>query len=185
MTLPTMLTESDLPLAELTALMLDGELYRLDTGYSPVDQPDFPSVRAATLACRWPHRLIVEQHSAAWVHGALERPPARHELCADTGARARPTNLRAASVREVVISADEVQGMGGIDVTTPVRTVCDLARFSAFDDTDRRTCARLLRIGGTDVDECLRIVQSRPKLMHKQRTIARLRAIGDYPDETR
>lgn len=69
-----MLGTDDLPLAELCAARLDGELVAIGTGWCPVDEPDLPSLRAAAVAPRLPAPLIVERRSAAWVHGALPSP---------------------------------------------------------------------------------------------------------------
>ncbi|MEJ1230619.1 MAG: hypothetical protein WDM88_08520 [Galbitalea sp.] len=77
--LPAALSRRDLPAPELTALVLDGEAYRLDDCAAPIDQVAGPLLRAAVLAAELPARLIAEQHTAAWVWGALPQPPGRHE----------------------------------------------------------------------------------------------------------
>jgi hypothetical protein len=176
MTSPVMLCDLDLPLAELHALRLDGELYALDGCFSPIDQPEFPSVRAASLARQWPSRMIVEQRSAAWVHGALDSPPERHQLCVDIGARARPTNLLSAYVREVVIDEQETLRLGGIRVTTPTRTVTDLARFA--ESFDPGLCRRILRIGRVTPAQAIASIVDRPKLTNKRQALARLRSLS-------
>ena len=176
--LTSVLTTSDLPLAELHAARLDGELYALDTCFCPIDETEFPALRAETIAAQWPYRLIAEQHSAAWVLGVIDSPPARHDLCADISARARPTNVRQANVREVVISASEIVRIGRLDVTNPLRTTVDLARFSrTFDDHERLICDRLMRLGGFTIEECRDSMESRRNLPNKKLALERLASV--------
>ena len=73
--LPAVLDTHDLPLAELCAARLDGELVAIDDGWTPLDEPDLPALRAAVTALRAPRSLVIERMSAAWVHGALAAPP--------------------------------------------------------------------------------------------------------------
>jgi hypothetical protein len=164
--LSPVLSTGDLPLAELHAARLDGELVRVDGCFTPVDQPDSPATRAASLALQWPERLIAEQHSAAWVWGALDSPPLRHELCASLGARARPPTARGLSVREVVIADDEYVAIGGQLVTVPSRTIVDLARFNP--DVPRELLRSLARIGHVSRDECRRALDRRRNLPNKR-----------------
>src|SRR5687767_11814124 len=98
--LASVLTSSDLPMAELAAARLDGELFRIDDCYSPIDEVEQPRHRARALGAVLRDRLIAEQRSAAWIWGALDAPPPRHELCVATGARVRPPGLPWMVVRE-------------------------------------------------------------------------------------
>ena len=164
--LSPVLFTGDLPLAELHAARLDGELVRVDECFSPVDQPDSPALRAASLALQWPQRLIAEQHSAAWVWGALDTPPRRHELCASLGARARPPAARGLTVREVVIADDEIVAIGGQQVTVPSRTIVDLARFDP--EVPRELLRSLARIGAVSLDDCRRALDRRRNLPNKR-----------------
>jgi hypothetical protein len=173
--LPSLLTTDDLPLAELCAARLDGELYALDSCFCPIDEREFPALRANTIAAQWPFRLIAEQRSAAWVHGVTDFPPKRHDLCADISARARPTNVHRANVREVVIDASEITRIGHLDVTTPLRTMLDLARVSTtFDDEERLMCIGLMRIGGFTTAHCIEVLDGRRNLPNKKAAFERL-----------
>jgi hypothetical protein len=176
------LTAADLPLAELTAARLDGEVYRLDGVFCIVDSPEFPALRAEAIVRRWPSRLIAERHSAAWVLGALDAPPSRHELCADVNARARPTTLLDAHVREVVLDPEDVVRVGRLDVTSPARTVIDLARFSdRFDVAERAICERLLRGVDGGRDHCRDLLDRRRNLPNKKRAWERIRSLELSP----
>jgi hypothetical protein len=173
--LHSVLTTDDLPLAELHAARLDGELYALDSCFCPVDELEYPALRANTIAAQWPFRLIAEQRSAAWVHGVTDFPPRRHDLCADIGARARPTNVHKANVREVVIDASEIVRIGRLDVTTPLRTTLDLARVSAtFGNDERSMCIGLMRLGGFTAAHCIEVLDSRRNLPNKKVAFERL-----------
>jgi len=173
--LVSVLSRFDLPLAELSAARLDGELYAVDDGYSPVDVPCGPHERAASIAEYCQGRLLAEQRTAAWIWGALELPPRRHELCASLGARARPTHPIRTSVREVVIDAGEFSVVGGIGVTTPLRTMLDLARFTDdFGEAERSMVRRLAERSAITLERCRSEMDTRTNLPNKRRALARL-----------
>ena len=172
----------DLPIAELSAARLDGELYAVDDGYSPIDVPCGPHERAASIAAYCQGRLMAEQRTAAWIWGAIDRAPARLELCASLGARARPAFPIRTSVREVVIDANEFVVIGGIPVTSPLRTIIDLARFSEhFGAEESAAVARLAGAFGITWERCRREMDARTNLPNKRRAILRLAAIDGDP----
>ncbi len=175
--LPAVLFHADLPEAELHAAKLDGEVYRVDQCFSPIDEIEQGSQRALALvlATPFPHRLIAEQRSAAWIFGALSDPPLRHQFCADISARVRPVGLDAITIREVVIDRGDLVNFAGLLVTTPLRTVVDLARTSPeFDDADFRAVIGLMRIGGFGVDDCREFADRRRNLPNKRLALERI-----------
>jgi len=172
----------DLPLAELCAARLDGELVGVDDAFSPIDSLTGPAERAWAAGRFWPHRLIAERSSAAWIWGAIPDPPARHQLCASKDARARPAVPARSSVREVVIAADEYALLGTQRVTTPLRTVVDLARFSAtFAAADIESVRFLARLGAFDLAACRAALERRRNLPAKKLAWSRLLAAFDDP----
>lgn len=173
--LPPVLTIADLPLAELHAIRLDGQLVMVDDGFAPIDQPPSPAQRAAAIALYCHERLIAEQRSAAWVWGASADPPRRHELCASIGARARSSVPGRLAVREVVISDDELVHLGGIRVTSPVRTVMDLARFQ--EPFDAQLVRALLAVTHLSLQACEAELRARHNLPLKKRALARLATV--------
>jgi hypothetical protein len=188
MRLPGVLSRLDLPLPELQAARLDGEVFALDECFCPIDEVEQQRHRAASLALLLPKRLIAEQHSAAWVYGAVPFAPQRHEICADTTARQRPTSLARFAVREVVIDATDIVELAGLRVTTPLRTVLDLARFSAqFTDDEIRIVGELLALSHFDFARCIGVLAARRNLPGKHRALGRLRraAEGAQPPVTR
>ncbi|MBK4346765.1 type IV toxin-antitoxin system AbiEi family antitoxin [Lacisediminihabitans changchengi] len=171
MRLASVLSPADLPSAELQAARLDGELYRVDECFSPIDQPTGLHHRALALAAITPRRLIAELHSAAWVWGALDQPPSRHRLCADITARTRPP-IGPAILREVVVDATDVVTLGPLRITTPLRTAVDLARLDP--EPHREVITRLFAIGGFGLADCEALIQRRRNLPDKRRALRRL-----------
>jgi hypothetical protein len=171
------LSRSEFSRSELDALRLDGEVFRLDDCSVPVDEIPGTLLRAAVLVTELPPRLIVEQHSAAWVWGAVADPPLRHEVCADAAARTRPAVGAHLRVREVVIERDDFTMLAGATVTRPLRTAIDLARFVAeWSDSESRIISELMRIGGFDSADCAHAMNRRRNLPNKRMALARLTA---------
>jgi hypothetical protein len=142
-----------------------------------VDEIEQPRHRALSLALRLPDRVIIEQRSAAWVWGALMSPPAEHQLCAAIGARVRP-GPGWPVVREVVIDDEDIWTLGQAKVTSPMRTVIDLARFAdSFDDDLATAVVELLRIGGLGIEQCVAAMEGRRNLPSKRRARTRLRSL--------
>jgi hypothetical protein len=134
--LPTVLSIDDLPLAELCAARIDGELMPIDDGWAPVDEPDLPSLRAAAIALRAQRALVIERRSAAWVHGALAAPPALAQFCVPRSARVAVVTALRLVVREVAIEPDEIIEFAHARCTTPLRTGFDLLREHAEHDAE-------------------------------------------------
>lgn len=143
--LPTVLGTDDLPLAELCAARLDGDLFAIDDVWTPIDEPDLPSFRAAVVASRAPRVLIVERLSAAWVHGALDTPPRLAQFCVPSSDRVALVDAPGSVIREVRIDQVDILRLGGVPCTTVVRTAFDLLRDPALDDeTSIRVVSALL-----------------------------------------
>jgi hypothetical protein len=175
MRLGSVLSGHDLPVPELGALVLDGEAFRLGDCFASIDEASGPFLRASALGRELPPRLIAEQHTAAWVWGAVARPPARHEVCADTSARTRPAFEERLRVREVIILHDDVTVLAGTAVTIPMRTAIDLARFvETWSDEETHTLAQLLQIAGCTVLDCARAMNRKRNLPNKRIALERL-----------
>jgi hypothetical protein len=173
--LTPVLSRREFAAAELTALVLDGEVYRVGSCVAPLDEIPGPAVRAAALGSELPARLIAEQHSAAWVWGAQSQPPVRHEVCADIAARMRPSPDAGFSVREVVILHNDTTVLGDLAITTPMRTAIDLTRFVAnWNDDETRIVRELLRIGEFGILDCARAMNRRRNLPGKRIALERL-----------
>ena len=162
--MPTVLTTTTLPRAELAAARLDGELFALDEAWICADEPDRGDARAAAVAALLPpagstERLVMMGLTAAWLHGATDAPPWRHEVCVRLGDRSRLRLPRRVLLRELSMTdADECR-VGCLRVTTPARTAFDLARLpfpSVAEAGAMETLVRLHGIGPADVADGIR-----------------------------
>ena len=133
--LATVLSTVDLPLAELCSARIDGELFAIGDVWCPIDQPDGARERAQAAARMVPARAISERFTAAWIFGGAPEPR-RHQFCVDTSARAHVAFSTRYQLREVTGITAETIDLGGASVTTPRRTVVDLARTLDTDDDD-------------------------------------------------
>jgi hypothetical protein len=175
--LGSVLSPADFPSAELTALVLDGEAFRVDQCIAAIDSVPDPLLRAAALVAELPPKLIAEQHTAAWVWGILADPPRRHEVCADITARIRPTPDSRLSVREVVVLHEDIAVLAGLTVTTPMRTAIDLARFVAEWTGEEAGIVRgLLALGRCSILDCARVMNRKRNLPNKVIALERLAA---------
>jgi hypothetical protein len=172
---PPVLHEAQLPLPERMAARLDGELFAIGEGHSPIDEVDRPALRLHAVLGSRPARLIAELATAAWVWGACDLQPANLELCVDLRARARPKAMLRASVREVVLSPDDTVVLEGLRVTTPIRTAVDLARMrDAFGVAEADLVRRLASMAGFDFTACRTFMARGRNLPAKRQATERL-----------
>lgn len=131
---PVYLPGRSLSASELQCAVFDGELIALGEGFLPIDAPNTAFARAASLApVVLDARVIISDRSAAWVWGWAAMPPAV-TTCVSIAARIPSPDRRRLRAREVVIGAHEQLALGGVVVTTPLRTLLDLARHDAGSD---------------------------------------------------
>ncbi len=154
---------STLSATELRAAVLDGELIPLGDGFMPLDLPITVADRARTLAPTLRDlRVIVADRTAAWVWGWCREPGAL-STCVSIAARIPSTDRRRLGTREAVIDAEEHRIVAGVHVTTPVRTLIDLARHSAEPSTVEILASGFARSGLTLL-EVLAALDRRPRL---------------------
>ncbi|WP_403024874.1 hypothetical protein [Salinibacterium sp. GXW1014] len=178
--LAPVLTELDLPLQELQAARLDGDLYAIGDGFASIDEFEQAHHRALSLGAIARPRFIAERMTAAWVHGAVPAPPAVFEFCVSHSARARAQVSPRVQVREVVIAPSDVVRFGGIAVTSPLRTVIDLLRAEGDFANERMSqLLRLMSANAIELDDCRREVESRHKLAGKRRALDRIATLGE------
>lgn len=171
MRLSPVLADADLSPAELQAARLDGEVYELAGAYCLVGEVEAPRHRArAVLAARSP-RLIAELGTAAWIWGAAAQP-VRLEFSVTPEARARFAPGVHIAVREIVYDDGDLATLDGHRVTTPLRTIIDLARLSeAFEP---ETVRRLAQIGRLVLDDCVTSLGRRSGIPAKKRALDNL-----------
>lgn len=180
--LAPILTSRDLPQAELSAARLDGELFAVDECFAPVDEVETPWLRARALAAQFGDRVVVGG-SALWVHGAVVSPPGLHD-----GLQRRLTSVRRYGrvvVHEGAMPACDVRTIGGVRVSTEIRTAVDHARRAPGDIVP---LARLLLNGGITAGECLSWLDRAPRMpggRGARRLFARIVAAAPQPAFTR
>lgn len=116
-----------LSLPELSAARLDGDVVEIGDAYIPADLPESPDVRASSIAVLVQDGTAACGPSAAWIHGAGDAPPPVHHVRRCVERRVRPRLSARITFHDTVIPATDVEVLGGIPVSTPVRTMSDLA----------------------------------------------------------
>jgi hypothetical protein len=127
--------------AELTAACLDGHLVGLGDAYIPADAVETAALRAGSLARVLGETLAATHLSAAWIHGGLPQPPARHTVQRAVTRRLHVVPERHVVYRDTAVPDEDLELLGGVRVTTPARTLIDLARVR---DAAHDRAARLL-----------------------------------------
>jgi hypothetical protein len=163
---------------ELRAAALDGELLPLGGSYLPLDVPLDPRARLTALApALGDDRVIIAGRCAAWVWGWTDSSCPTLCCCVSSRQRIPSSARRALAAREVVIDLDEIVRLDSVAITTPLRTLLDLARHDEGDDLPRVLVSALQDAAVTRgltaerIDEALR---RRPGAAHTRRARARL-----------
>lgn len=176
MRISTVLSLHDLPAAELQAGVLDGELVRVGDAYCAIDTIIGSDHRAASIAAEVASWSIAERFTAAWVYGIVERQPRRLQLCVNSNNKVRPFSSQRYEYREVVLGEHETTLIGGLAVTTPLRTALDIVRTDKdYSETSREIVRSLGALGqGFGLDDCIGEITVRRNLPHKQVALRRL-----------
>lgn len=179
---PFLYFEGDaLSLAELTAARLDGHTVELGDAFIPADAVETPALRAGSLAALLGDVLAATHLSAAWVHGGLPDPPARHTVQRAVPRRLHRTFGRRLVYRDLCVDPDDLWLLGGVWVTHPVRTLADLVRIG--DDENVRA-ARLLAQAQPDlVERAQEHLRERRSLPNKRAAIAMLESWSADPGD--
>ncbi|MFJ4038825.1 type IV toxin-antitoxin system AbiEi family antitoxin [Microbacterium sp. NPDC090007] len=117
-----------LSLAELTAACLDGHLVALGEGFIPADAVETPWMRARSLLPLLGSRWAATRSTAAWIHGAAMGEPSRHHLQRVSATRVRTVSGGRVEFHDVRLALSDVEVVAGVHVTSPTRTLVDLAR---------------------------------------------------------
>lgn len=128
------LANDRLSIAELSAARLDGHLVELGEGYIPADAVETAHLRAFSLRELLGPHLAATHESAAWIHGALGEPPPRHRAQRAVSRRLHHVIDRRLVYRDGCLAGADLCTFAGVWVTTPVRTLADLARRAHHDD---------------------------------------------------
>lgn len=143
----------------LRLLVQDGLLQHPVRGvYDLADREDSLEWRVACLRLVVPDDAVVVDRTAAWLHGApMALAPGDH-LDTPRVAVFRPPGYRLrndlAISGERSLRSDDVRQLGGLRVTTPLRTACDLGRL-VHRDAALAAMDSLARTAEFDVEELL------------------------------
>lgn len=160
--------------AELSALRLDGDIYALGCAHAHVDAIETPAQRARAALPLPPGRAIAALGTAAWIWGALDRPPAVPEACRPIAARISRDPARGMQLSELVLEPDDVVALGPALVTSPLRTVADLARLRPeLATAERRAIHGLAADHGIQLSQVAELLDRRGHLLHKRRALSR------------
>jgi len=169
--------------AELAAACLDGHLIALGDAYIPADAVETAALRAGSLLPLLGDSLAASGMSAAWIHGAAPEPPVRHRVQRATSRRLHIVIDRRLDYHDTPIPERDLVRMGGVSVTSPLRTLIDLARA----DTAAEAAAgrALLDAGDTTITEALSWLGEAGPLRGKRTALARVQAWAAQLEVTR
>jgi hypothetical protein len=181
--LPPVLTDGDLPEPELRAAALDGQVYAVGDSWRSVAEIDDHVGRAIAVGFALGAGVVAAERTAAWVWGARGPAPLPHSGLVVSPARVKHRG-RGSVIRQVVIDDDEIVTVHGLSVTTPVRTVVDLARRDDWAPQDERAARDVSRQQGVTSVDAITVLDRRGRLPHRMRTVDRLeRVCGADPDQ--
>lgn len=149
--------------SDLSALVRRGLVRRLiESVYVVAQLPDSLDLRLAALRLVIPERAVVTDRTAGWLHGAtMVLAPGDHLVLPKVSAfhrgRGRRLCNELAASGQRMMPNDHVMEIGGIRVTTPLRTACDLGRLLHRDAAFAALDA-MLRLGAFDQEELLQAI---------------------------
>ncbi len=165
---------------ELQSMAADGVLTQLyQHGYALPGTAASPQLRARAAAYGVPapvrRRVVAGRMTAAWIYGCA-REPDRLALLVD--AKRRISSLRSTrgcTLHEVRLGPFDVVSLGGLMVSSPLRTALDIALHV---DAERAVPALRLLLAKPELDVRLRLlvlaVEAMPRLPHKNAALEKL-----------
>jgi hypothetical protein len=162
--------------AELSAARLDGHLVELGEAYIPADAVETRALRAGSLAGLLGDTLAATHLSAAWIHGALHEPPARHTVQRAVTRRLHHVIGRRLHYRDLCVDSEDLERIGGILVTSPERTLADLSRVR---DDQYASAARMMVDAAPDLAaRAVAWLESHGALPHKRSALVFLNELA-------
>ncbi|GAA3585028.1 hypothetical protein GCM10022198_05410 [Klugiella xanthotipulae] len=142
--LPSVITTLDMHPTELSAAVLQGELVPCGLAFLTAGTTDTPIVRAKTMSVGLSPAATLERFSAAWVYACTRELEIPVALCVSTRQRKRLSYPVPFTSRQVVLAEKERLLLGGVSVTTPLRTVCDILLVEETWSVRERVTCRLI-----------------------------------------
>jgi len=168
------LTRLDFPVAELSALRLDGDAFALDEAVIAVDEPELAENRARALGGLLDERMTAELDTALWVYGCLDQAPTIHTASIGKMSRGRLLSSTRVALRETTVADSDVVQLSGIRITRRGRTLVDVA---LLDDVSamRLAAARRLARSPAVVADAVAIAVQLGHTPGKLRALERIR----------
>jgi hypothetical protein len=167
--------DDKLSAAELSAARLDGHVVELGDAYIPADAVETTGLRAGSLRGILGDTLAATHLSAAWVHGALHEPPARHTVQRAVPRRLHHVFGRRIVYRDLAVDPADLVMIGGVRVTTLERTLADLSRV--VDDEHARAARLLADAHPGLASDALGWIDARGRMPNKRSAVAFLRGL--------
>lgn len=142
--LPSVLTGNDLPLSELSAARLDGDVVAFDECFLPTDAADTLLARADALREVVGTRVVADTATALWITGIRSQAPRIHTVAIDRAHRAPYPPSGRVTLHETRLLPGDFGRAGSMRVTTPTRTAYDLTRGNSFGEVECHYLAALL-----------------------------------------
>jgi hypothetical protein len=167
---------------ELQAMASDGVLAQLcQRGYLTPGTRSTPQLRARAAACTIPEsvrqRIVAGRLTAAWIYGCA-REPDRLALLVDANRRISSLrSIRGCTFHEVRLGPFDVVSLGGLMVSSPLRTALDIALHV---DAEQALPALAAFLARPELDVRLRLlrlaVEAAPRPPHKKAALQKLAA---------
>jgi hypothetical protein len=161
-----------LSLAELSAACLDGLLVPLGEGFMPADAAETPWMRARSLSPLLGKRWAAIRLSAAWVHGVIAEEPSPHHVQRAGSTRVRARSDARTVFHDVRLDPADVSVMAGVHVSSPGRTLVDLARSD--DDADLAVARAWARVDPSTRQAAESWLDRHPRFPHARRAATAL-----------
>lgn len=172
---------------ELQAMAADGVLSQLyQRGYVLPGTAATPQLRARAASLAVPtgirQRVVAGRMTAAWIYGCAKEPD-RLALLVDVTRRVSSLrSTRGCTLHEVRLGPFDVVSLGGLMVSSPLRTALDIALHV---DAERALPALRNMLSSPDLDVRLRLltlaVQATPRVPHKKAALEILSALSPPP----
>lgn len=170
--------------SELQAMASDGVLQQVyQQGYAPPGSATTPQLRARSAALGVPpvirQRVVAGRLTAAWIHGCSPEPD-RLALLVDSKRRISSLrSTRGCTLHEVRLGPFDVVSIGGLMVSSPLRTALDIALHV---DAGRAVPALRGLLARPQQDVRLRLltlaIEATPRLPHKRAALEKLALLG-------
>ncbi|WP_427131328.1 hypothetical protein [Pseudarthrobacter sp. S9] len=172
---------------ELQAMASDGVLTQLyQRGYLPPGTRSSPQLRARAAALGVPpairQRVVAGRMTAAWIYGCTGEPD-RLALLVDANRRISSLrSTRGCTFHEVRLGQFDVVSLGGLMVSSPLRTAVDIALHV---EADRALPALGAFLARPELDVRLRVlrlaVDASPRVPHKKAALEKLALLPAPP----